>query len=143
LGEGQACFELGADDYVVKPVDPRELDMRLQAVMRRSDSGTASGEKLKLGHITLDHSRRTAVGDDGQGVDLTPAEFSMIWVLASSDGKVQSREDLVDAISSGEGPLSFRAVDILISRLRKKIAKDAIETVPHIGYKCAWAVTQP
>lgn len=140
IEDKMACFELGADDYVVKPVDPRELDIRLQAVMRRSETAGGAGDVLKIGHITLDHDRRTAVMDDGQTINLTPAEFSMIWVLASADGKVQSREDLVDAISTGDGPLSFRAVDILISRLRKKIAKDAIETVPHVGYKCVWTI---
>jgi len=141
IEDKMACFELGADDYVVKPVDPRELDMRLQAVMRRADGNGASGERIKLGHLTLDHARHTVVGEDGQAVDLTPAEFTLLWVLAGSDGKVLSRDDLVDAISSGEGPLSFRAVDILISRLRKKIDKCLIETVPLAGYKCAWDAT--
>lgn len=133
-----ACFELGADDYVVKPVDPRELDMRIQAVIRRATGESGARQRVKLGPLELDHARHTVINQYGDAVDLTPAEFSMLWVLATSDGKVLSREDLVDAISSGDGPLSFRAVDILVSRLRKKIDKGLIETVPLVGYKCAW-----
>ncbi len=138
IEDKMACFELGADDYVVKPVDPRELDMRIQAVIRRATGESGAGQRVKLGSLELDHARHTVINEYGDAVDLTPAEFSMLWVLATSDGKVLSREDLVDAISSGDGPLSFRAVDILVSRLRKKIDKGLIETVPLVGYKCAW-----
>ena len=142
IEDKMACFELGADDYVVKPVDPRELNMRIQAVTRRAVGESGSGQRLKLGPLELDHARHTVVNEYGDAVDLTPAEFSMLWVLATSDGKVLSREYLVDAISSGEGPLSFRAVDILVSRLRKKIDKGLIETIPLVGYKCAWEIVR-
>lgn len=135
-----ACFELGADDYVTKPVDARELLMRVQAAIRRGD-GAADKSQLQFGSIRIDHSRRVAMREDGEEIDLTPAEFSLIWILAEADGRVLRREDLVDAISPGEGPLSFRAVDILISRVRKKLDKAAIETVPTVGYKSGWPVS--
>jgi len=142
IEDKMACFDLGADYYIVKPVDPRELEMRLQAVMRRSEGQGSAPDQLQFGSVMLDHSRRTATEADGEVVELTPAEFSMVWVIANAEGKVLSREDLVDAIATGEGPLSFRAVDIIISRLRKKLDKAAIETVPTVGYKGGWEVSR-
>ncbi len=136
-----ACFELGADDYVTKPVDARELLMRVQAAIRRSDGVAKAKGILQFGPISIDHTRRAAVGEDGEEIDLTPAEFSLIWILAEANGRVMSRKDLVDAISPGDGPMSFRAVDILISRLRNKLNKEAIKTVPTVGYKCGWPVS--
>lgn len=139
-----ACFDVGADDYVIKPVDPRELIARIQAALRRAQSisGPSRDDMLVMNTITLDRLRRTATHHDGMAIDFTPAEFSLIWILAQADGKVQSRDDLVDAVSTGEGPINFRAVDILISRVRKKLGdKAAILTVPHIGYKCGWPIT--
>ncbi len=137
-----ACFELGADDYVTKPVDSRELLMRVRAAIRRGDGVQEARQLLKFGPINLDHSRRVAAREDGTEIDLTPAEFSLIWVLAEADGRVLTREDLVDAISSGDGPLSFRAIDILISRVRKKLDKEAIQTVPTVGYKSSWPTSK-
>ena len=138
-----ASFELGADDYINKPVDPQELALRIRAVLRRQErTDTTSRNILHLDALVLDHDRREAYRKDGALVDLTPAEFSLFWVLANADGAVLSRETLVDAISTGDGPLSFRAVDILISRLRKKIDKDAIRTVSGSGYRCGWNVSR-
>lgn len=136
-------FELGADDYINKPVDPRELVHRIKAVMRRTERAeTASRNILYLNALVLDHDRREAYSEDGDLIDLTPAEFSMFWVLANAEGKVLSRDTLVDAISTGDGPLSLRVVDILISRLRKKLDKEAIETISKSGYKCGWEVSK-
>jgi DNA-binding response OmpR family regulator len=137
-----ASFEVGADDYVTKPVDPREIVMRIKAVRSRSTTwGVADADKLRLGLLVLDHGRREVLGEDGANVDFTPAEFNLIWVLAQADGNVLSRDILVDAISKGDGPASFRAVDILVSRVRKKLGKDAVLTVPNTGYKCGWPVS--
>lgn len=136
-------FELGADDYINKPVDPRELVQRLKAILRRSEkSELARRNIIHLDAFVLDHDRREAYDKDGTLINLTPAEFSLFWILASAGGKVLSRDTLVDAISTGEGPLSPRAIDILISRVRKKIDKDAILTIPRTGYKCGWDVSR-
>lgn len=138
-----ACFEVGADDYVTKPVDPRELIARIQAVLRRAQdiTGPSRDDVLVMGSVKLDRLRRVASREDGGEIDFTPAEFSLVWVLAQADGKVQSRDDLVDAVSTGDGPINFRAVDILVSRVRKKLGdKSALLTVPHVGYKCGWPV---
>jgi len=136
-----ASFEVGADDYITKPVDPRELVMRIKAVCSRAGTGNAgAAATLKFGEFSLDHEKHEATNKDGELIDLTPAEFNLIWVLAQADGKVLARDNLVDAVSTGDGPASFRAVDILVSRLRKKLAKEAILTVPNSGYKSGWAV---
>lgn len=137
-----ACFELGADDYVIKPVEPKELIMRVRAAIRRGDGVEKSKGMLQFGSITIDHNRHMVIDENGNEIDMTPAEFALVWVLAEADGRVLTREDLVDAISSGDGPLSFRAVDILISRVRKKLSKEAIETVPTVGYKGGWKVSK-
>jgi len=139
-----ACFDVGADDYVTKPVDPRELIARIQAVLRRAQdvSGPSRDDMLVMGSVTLDRLRRVATREDGSEVDFTPAEFTLVWVLAQADGKVQSRDDLVDAVSTGDGPMNVRAVDILVSRVRKKLGdKASLLTVPHVGYKCGWTIS--
>lgn len=139
-----ACFALGADDYISKSVDPRELVARVQAVLKRAQqrSGPDRRDTVVLGGVvTLDRPRRTAVTKNGGQLNFTPAEFSLIWLLAQADGKVIGRDILVDALAPGDGPASFRAVDILVSRVRKKLDKTAILTIPHIGYKCGWPVS--
>lgn len=143
VDEKLSCFDAGADDYVTKPVDPRELIVRIQAVLRRTQDAMGPGrdDMLEMGGVILDRLRRVAARMDGSEIDFTPAEFSLVWALAQADGKVQSRNDLVDAMSTGHGPVNFRAVDILVSRVRKKLGnKSAVQTVPHMGYKCGWAV---
>ncbi|MBF0193387.1 MAG: response regulator transcription factor [Magnetococcales bacterium] len=133
-----ACFDVGADDYVTKPVDPRELLVRVRAVIRRTSDPTQSADIIPLGPLHLDHARHEAIHEDGSAISFTPAEFTLLWTLASADGRLFTRKALVDAISTGEGPVSFRAIDILVSRIRKKLAKDVIITVPNNGYKCGW-----
>jgi len=104
-------------------------------------SDLSRDDLLEMGGVILDRLRRVAARMDGSNIDFTPAEFSLVWALAQADGKVQSRNDLVDAMSTGHGPVNFRAVDILVSRVRKKLGnKSAVQTVPHMGYKCGWAV---
>lgn len=137
-----AAFEAGADDYVTKGVDPREIAMRIKALRGRSTAWDVAGTgKFNLGPFVLDHERREVLRKNGSSIDLTPAEFSLLRVLAQADGKVLSRDDLVDAVSNGDGPASTRAVDILVSRIRRKLQRDAILTVPRIGYRCGWSIS--
>jgi DNA-binding response OmpR family regulator len=133
-----ACFHVGADDFVTKPVDPRELLVRVRAVIRRTSDPTKSADIFPLGPVHLDLARHEAIHEDGSAIGFTPAEFTLLWTLANADGRLFSREALVDAISTGEGLISFRAIDILVSRIRKKLDKGVIVTVPNKGYKCGW-----
>lgn len=136
LEDKLASFDVGADDYMTKPVEPKELAARLRAVIGRGYGSDGAGAKTyPVGSHTLDLARREVTDADGAATDLTPAEFSLLAVLCQSEGRVFSRDNLIDAVSTGEGPLSFRAVDILVSRIRKKLGKGVIQTVTGSGYR--------
>ncbi|MBT3533457.1 MAG: response regulator [Rhodospirillaceae bacterium] len=144
LDDKLAAFELGVDEYVTKPVDPRELTIRLKSIIKRAGEGKGvNAEVLRNGDITLDLNSHEALAPDGSVIRLTSAEFAMIWALAQANGKILSRETLVDAVATGDGPESFRAVDSLANRVRKKLGKDAILSEYGAGYKCGWIVTTP
>ena len=136
LDDKLASFDVGADDYVTKPAEPKELAARLRAVIGRAEAARGGGgETYKIGAYTLDPARRDVRDESGEPVNLTPAEVSMLLAFCLAEGKVLSRDDLIDGISTGEGPLSDRAVDILVSRVRKKLGKSVIETVTGSGYR--------
>lgn len=141
IADTKFCLNLDADDYIVKIVNPYELDMRLKSILRRLQDDRPSMAKLQFGHLVLDYARRAAVDVEEQLIELTLAEFSVIWALASSDGKVLSRNDLIKEMSFDSAPVSIRAVDILISRVRKKLGKEAVQTVSKVGYRCGWPVS--
>ena len=108
LDDKLASFDVGADDYMTKPVEPKELAARLRAVISRAEeSEGANAKTYPLGPHTLDLARREVMGPDGAAADLTPAEFSLLAVLCQSEGCVLSRDELVDAVSTGSerGPL--------------------------------------
>lgn len=136
-----AGLELGADDYVIKPFHPRELVARVRNVLRRYGGPAAhEGESLAFGGWTLDPAGRTLTGPDDRTVALTGAEFDVLIVLVRSMGRVMSRAQLLDAVSHGPEAPSERAVDVLISRIRKKIEQNPraprlIVTVQGFGYK--------
>ena len=122
-------LEMGADDYVPKPFDPRELLARTRAVLRRPTNGSGAAHRavpqiFKFAGWTLDASRRRLVGPDGVRVELTTAEFNLLHTLARSAQRVLSREQLVE-LSNQNGDYSYdRSVDILVSRLRRKMDDD-------------------
>lgn len=121
-------LEMGADDYVAKPFDPRELLARTRAVLRRpSAAGTAHRplpQVYKFAGWTLDASRRRLLRPDGVRVELTTAEFNLLHTLVRSAQRVLSREQLVE-LSNQNGDYSYdRSVDILVSRLRRKMEDD-------------------
>ncbi|MDE1993759.1 MAG: response regulator transcription factor, partial [Rhizobiaceae bacterium] len=121
-------LEIGADDYVSKPFDPRELLARIKAVLRRH--GGAAGPAIaakrpasiyRFSGWTLDTERRRLTDPDGVRVELTPAEFSLLHTLVSSSQRVLTRDQLME-LSGGDSSESFdRSVDILVSRLRRKL----------------------
>jgi OmpR family response regulator RpaB len=134
-------LELGADDYLPKPFEPRELVARIQTLLRRRTAavqatGRAPGE-LVFDGLRIDPVRR-AVLREGEAVELTGTEFELLLLLAREPGKVHSRDDILNHLRGHEAELLTRAVDIVVSRLRKKLEPlDCIKTLRNAGYALA------
>ena len=128
-------LEFGADDYVTKPFSPREIILRIKAIMRRG-LGEVGDTKLTRGAITLDPSRH-AVAVNGKPVRLTSVEFKLLNRLMERPGRVQARDRLLNEVWGYESIIDTRTVDTHVRRLRKKLGKaaDAIETVRGFGYR--------
>lgn len=133
-------LELGADDYLPKPFEPRELVARLQTVLRRrkpAGQGAAAAPTLKFEGLEVDVARR-AVRRSGQEVELTGTEYELLLLLAREPGRVFSRDDILNHLRGHEAELYTRAVDIVVSRLRKKLEPlDCIKTLRNAGYSLA------
>ena len=131
-------LELGADDYVAKPFSPRELLARLRAVLRRTDPSSVA-EKLTASGISVDIAAREA-WVDGKPVELTGLEIDLLIALLRRAGRVVPRSALMELAGRGDVTVNERAVDVHISRLRKKLGDDAatkIRTVRGVGYVLA------
>lgn len=130
-------LEMGADDYVVKPFNPKELVARMNAIFRRVEATRKfTDQKIQVMNLTLDIFRRKAWRDD-QLVDFAPKEFDLLLVLACNPDKVFSREELLKEVWGYEF-VDNRSVDVHIKYIREKLAKplsDCIQTVWGKGYK--------
>lgn len=119
-------LEMGADDYVVKPVEPRLLLARMHALLRRQklQPSYTITNKVEFGKLTVDKEARSAVLDQ-QNVELTSHEFDLLWMLAEHAGEVVSRDQLYTDLLGREYDGLDRSIDVRISRLRKKLNDDA------------------
>ncbi len=136
-------LELGADDYVAKPFNPRELLARIRAVLRRSAPGVARAAqgRLRIGGLEIDFDARE-VTVDRKRVVLTQYEFELLTRLARAAGRVLSRDQLLDALRGQEYESFDRSIDVHISKLRAKLERDPrepryIKTVRGVGYVLA------
>jgi DNA-binding response OmpR family regulator len=136
-----AGLELGADDYVTKPFSPRELVLRVQAILRRGRDPAADAGPLSFGQgqLVIDEDRRKVVVS-GQVVDLTPTEWGLLVALARVPGRVYSRYELINRVRGYEFDGYERTVDSHIKNLRRKIETDPsepriVETVLSAGYR--------
>jgi OmpR family response regulator RpaB len=136
-------LELGADDYVPKPFEPRELVARVQTVLRRRVTSSPAkpvsgdGNTLVFEGLVVNATTRT-VQHAGETLDLTSTEFDLLLLLARAPGKVFSRDDILNQLRGHEAELYTRAVDIVVSRLRKKLEPlDCIKTLRNAGYTLA------
>lgn len=135
-------LEIGADDYIGKPFNPRELVARMRAVLRRAGGGAApaaSGATYRFAALLADAGSRSVVAADGTPIDLTGAEFELLRVFLDRPGRVLSREQLLGHTQGREaGPLD-RSIDVLMSRLRRKLGAGTNEplfkTVRNGGYQ--------
>ena len=136
-------LELGADDYITKPFDTKELLARIKAILRRfgRQEGKDGDGTVRLGRLELDPSGYT-VKRDGTPLDLTPTEFRILALLLRRPGQAFSRAQISEAVSTGSHYLESRYIDVHISRLRGKIEDDpskptVVQTVPSVGYRAA------
>ncbi|NNM52040.1 MAG: response regulator [Pseudomonadales bacterium] len=133
-------LEMGADDYVAKPVQPRVLLARVRALLRRVDAGEEEPQqqRLEFGELIIDNGARS-VSLRGELVDFTSAEYDLLWLLASHAGTILSREDIFANLRGIEYDGQDRSIDVRISRIRPKIGDDPdnprrIKTVRSKGY---------
>ncbi len=131
-------LEYGADDYITKPFDLREVILRIKSILRRITKAKMPDEdfaEICVGDVVLDLNKHTVV-KSGKSVELTPKEFSLLETLMKNKGKVLTRSDLLELVWEFEYIGDTRTVDIHIQRLRKKLGDDAyIKTVFGVGYK--------
>lgn len=145
-------LEMGADDYLAKPFNPRELLARIKAVMRRTQADNQPAAEtltrdLRFDRWLLDINRRELVDEDGVGLSLSTAEFDLLKVFLERPQRVLSRDQLLDLARGREAVAFDRAIDTLVSRLRRKLERDPknpelIKTIWGGGYMFSTDVTQ-
>ncbi|MGM0536268.1 MAG: winged helix-turn-helix domain-containing protein [Pseudomonadota bacterium] len=132
-------LEMGADDYVAKPVQPRVLLARMRALLRRAEPVEVGEEtRLTFADLVIDNATREA-WLDGERIDLTSAEFDLLWLLANNAGRVLTREEIFDRLRGIKYDGQDRSIDVRVSRIRPKIGDDPnqphrIKTVRSKGY---------
>ncbi|MCG7601212.1 response regulator transcription factor [Halomonas sp. McH1-25] len=133
-------LEMGADDYVPKPVQPRVLLARMRALMRRTDpaESNSGSARLTFGGLVIDSATREAWLDE-ERIDLTSAEFDLLWLLADNAGRVLTREEIFSSLRGIKYDGQDRSIDVRVSRIRPKIGDDPnqphrIKTVRSKGY---------
>jgi two-component system, OmpR family, response regulator len=131
-------LELGADDYLPKPFEPRELLARVQTILRRVPAASTTARLLRFEGIEIDLDRRSVMRS-GETIELTSTEFELLALLAAAPHKVFSRDDILEKLRGRSAEdIHSRAVDILVSRLRRKLEPlDCIHTLRNAGYTFA------
>lgn len=129
-----AAFDVGADDYITKPIKPRALMSRIQALLRREAKASPATGALALGDLIIDRSSYT-VKLKGKEINLPKKEFELLYFLAQHPNKVFNRDELLQNIWGSDVYVLARTVDVHIRKVREKIGDDYIVTVKGVGYK--------
>jgi len=129
-----AAFDVGADDYITKPIKPRALMSRIDALFRRDNKKTSQVSLITIGDLVIDRSSYT-IKLDSREINLPKKEFELLYFLALNPNKVFSREDLLQNIWGSDVYVLARTVDVHIRKVREKIGDDYITTVKGVGYK--------
>ena len=128
-----AGFEVGADDYITKPIKPRVFISRIRALLRRLENNDAV-TKIKVGDIEIDRERYMVI-KSGQEIQLPRKEFELLSLLVSKPGRVYKREEILSKVWGNETIVGDRTIDVHIRKLREKIGDDYFKTIKGIGYK--------
>jgi two-component system alkaline phosphatase synthesis response regulator PhoP len=129
-----AAFDVGADDYIMKPIKPRALMSRISALFRRESKKVTKSDLITIGELTIDRtSYIISLGD--KEINLPKKEFELLYFLAQNPNKVFSREDLLQNIWGSDVYVLARTVDVHIRKVREKIGDDFITTIKGVGYK--------
>jgi two-component system, OmpR family, alkaline phosphatase synthesis response regulator PhoP len=129
-----AAFDIGADDYITKPIKPRALMSRIGALFRRESKKSKPDDKVTIGDLMIDRKSYT-VFNKGVPVTLPKKEFELLFFLAQNPNKVFSRDDLLQNIWGTDVYVLARTVDVHIRKVREKIGEGYIKTVKGVGYK--------
>jgi two-component system, OmpR family, alkaline phosphatase synthesis response regulator PhoP len=129
-----AAFDVGADDYITKPIKPRALMSRISALFRRDSKKKSTSAQLTLGNLVIDRTSYT-IKVKGREISLPKKEFELLFFLAGNPNKVFSRDDLLQNIWGSDVYVLARTVDVHIRKVREKIGEDYITTVKGVGYK--------
>jgi two-component system, OmpR family, alkaline phosphatase synthesis response regulator PhoP len=130
-----AGFNVGADDYIAKPIKPRALVSRINAILRRNSSADeVSDNKVEIGDLVIDREAYL-VYQNGNKVVLAKKEFELLYLLASKPGKVYTRESILKNIWEDSVVVTNRTIDVHIRKLREKLGETYVATVKGVGYK--------
>lgn len=130
-----AALDVGGDDYVTKPIKPRVLISRIQALLRRSNrSSNEDLNEIRLHDLLID-KHKVLVFKDKQPIELPKKEFEILWLLASKPGRVFTRDEIFDKIWGADVIVGNRTIDVHIRKLREGIGEEYIKTVKGLGYK--------
>ncbi|TCC97119.1 response regulator transcription factor [Pedobacter hiemivivus] len=130
-----AGFNVGADDYIAKPIKPRALVSRINAILRRNSSADeVSDNKVEIGDLVIDREAYL-VYQSGKKVVLAKKEFELLYLLASKPGKVYTRESILKNIWEDSVVVTNRTIDVHIRKLREKLGETYVATVKGVGYK--------
>ncbi len=134
-------LEIGADDYLPKPFEPRELVARINSILKRSTPGKNSGDVIQIEAMTLDTTRRE-LKLDGKSIELSASEYALLELFARNAGKIFTRDEILNKLKGIDAEIYSRSVDILVSRLRQKLKPHSfIKTIRGSGYTLAGKAT--
>ena len=128
------AFDMGADDYITKPIKPRALVSRINALFRRKSKKKKESNKITIGDLLIDRTSYTIKNGEDR-ISLPKKEFDLLYFLAQNPGKVFSRDELLQSVWGTDVYVLVRTVDVHVQKVREKIGKGHIITVKGVGYK--------
>lgn len=130
-----AGFDVGADDYITKPIKPKVLISKIKALLRRVDDvANSDSENIKIGDFIIDREEYVII-KNGEKMSLPRKEFELFALLASKPGKVFKRDDILNQVWGNEVVVGGRTIDVHIRKLREKLGDDNFKTIKGVGYK--------